>query len=126
MIKKPTLQLGIMQFITNRLYDLSNNRWSVAYSANKSGYMFRALEGDTDICIIGLDCFIQTKDLHPCIYWQIRHAMGTVNTQSIHKKMFLQISIHQNDISLFKKYPKQHQEKYLKNSSFWNLFCAES
>jgi hypothetical protein len=73
---KPTMQLEIMQFITNALYDLSGNRWSVAYSGDKTGYLFRALEGDTDICIIGLDCFIQTKDLHPCYLYKysLTHA----------------------------------------------------
>lgn len=125
MINKPTMQLGIMQFITNKLYDMSGNRWSVAYSGDKSGYFFRALEGNTDICIIGLDCFIQTKDLHSLIYWAIRHAKGDINTPKIHAKMIKETNACANDLAMFQKYPKQHNEKYLKSKGFWDFFCFE-
>ena len=125
MVKKETTQLGIMQFITNKLYDLSGNRWSVAYAGDKSGYMFRALENDTDVCIVGLDCFIQTKDLHKFIYWQIRYAMGTVDTGVTYNKMLKDIEKCTKEIEMFREFPLPQKEVYLKNSSFWNLFCVE-
>lgn len=106
------MQLGIMQFITNKLYDMGGNRWSVAYS------------GDTDICIIGLDCFIKTKDLYPPIYWAIRYAKGEVSTTAIHAKMIKETNACAEDLALFQKYPLQHNPTYLKKKGFWNLFCV--
>lgn len=88
------MQLGIMQFITNKLYDMSNNRWSVVYSGDKSGYFFRALEVDT-------------------------------NTPKIHDKIFKETNACADDLAMFQKYPKQHNEKYLKSKTFSNFFCIE-